>query len=228
MTHDLINYKANGSMGNVDRETRIKNAVAASPNIPDEKIKATLKPILADLAKAGYQVESLHQLRHQGMSWEAALPILLHWLSVVDDPSIKEEIVRCLSVPWLGNNATGTLIQEFEKTGQEHPFLAWTIGNALSIVDVKGFEQKIIELSKNSKYGMARQMLVFGLGRFHDSKAEDAAIEMLKDETVRLHAIGALAAMQSKRALPELEKLLKDKKAVIRKEARKTIAKIIR
>jgi hypothetical protein len=216
------------TMSNVEREARIRDAVAASPNIPDEKISAIVKPILADLAKVGCQVESLHQLRHQGTSWEAALPILLRWLSVVDDPSIKEEIVRCLSVPWFGNNATEQLIKEFEKTGEKYPFLAWTIGNALSIVDVEGFEQKIIELSKNSKYGMARQMLVLGLGRFHDNKAEDAAIEMLKDEIVRLQAIGALAAMQSKRALPELEKLLKDKKAVIRKEARKAIAKITR
>jgi len=43
--------------------------------------------------------------------------------------------------------------------------LAWAIGNALSIVDVKGFEEQIIELCRNRKYGTARQMVV--LGRCH-------------------------------------------------------------
>lgn len=128
--------------------------------------------------------------------------------------------------PWVGNQLRE--ITEEEKSAASAYSLAWAIGNALSIVDVKGFERQIIELCRSPKYGMARQMLVFGLGRLHDSEAEEAAVELLNDEQVQIQAIGALGRMKSKRALFELEKLLTDKREVVRKEARKAITKIMR
>jgi len=71
-------------------------------------------------------------------------------------------------------------------------------------------------------------MLVLGLGRFSSPEAEEVTVELLNDEDVKLHAIIALGKMKSKRALFELEKLLTDKRAAIRKEARKAITKIMR
>jgi HEAT repeat protein len=218
-----------------------------------QKYVALAGPLLADLAAAGYPVETLYELRHQGKQWKTAVPILLRWLSLVQNPGLKEDIVRCLSVPWAGKESVEVLIHEFKKyapilrspsnvwSGNTFrglredeqklaPYfnLAWAIGNALSIVDLNGFEKQVIALCKNSKYGAARQMLVQGLGRFNDRDAEDAAVELLNDDQVRLHAIDALARMKSKRALFELEKLLGDKNAVVRKEARKAITKIMR
>jgi hypothetical protein len=232
--------------------------IADDPEKADEirKSSEVIKPLLDQLVELGYKVKSLSDLRHQRKPWKTALPILLSWLSNVDDLSVKEDIVRCLSVPWVGNKATAELIEEFRKYAPIDPHhsedvsdlssaqfisylktverrdpsssLAWTIGNALSIVDVKGFERLIIELCRNRKYGMARQMLVLGLGRFRSSEAEEAAVELLNDEDVKVHAIGALEKMKSKRALFELEKLMADNRAVIRKEARKAITKIMR
>jgi HEAT repeat protein len=166
---------------------------------------------------------------------------------------VKDSIVRCLSVPWVGNKATAELIEEFrryapilpnptnvwvgnkmrELSDEEKkagPFfqLAWTIGNALSIVDVSGFEGQILELCRNRKYGAARQMLVLSLGRLGGSEAEETAVQLLRDEGVQLHAIGALGKMKSKRALFELERLVADKRPEVRKEARKAITKIMR
>lgn len=211
------------------------------------------KPVLDQLAEAGYQLKGLSDLRHQGKPWESALPILLNWLPKIDDPDVKEDIVRCLSVPWVGNKATPELIAEFKVYSQilrrpSNPWvgkqlrdtpveekklgvaysLAWAIGNALSIVDVGGFEKQIIELCRNSRYGRARQMIVFGLGRLRDPQAEETALELLADEDVKLHAIIALGKMKSKRALFELERLLPDKSPGISREARKAITKIMR
>jgi hypothetical protein len=210
-------------------------------------------PMLNELTGIGYQIDTLDDLRHQGRSWKAALPVLLRWLPKIDDPSVKESIVRCLSVPWIGRQATAELIEEFTKYAPMFPEapnpwvgnqlrelseeekkagpyfnLAWAIGNALSIVSVEGFEDQIIQLCRNRKYGAARQMLILGLGRFGSSEAEQTAVESLNDDQVQLHAIGALAKMKSKRALFELEKLLTDKRAAVRKEARKAITKIMR
>lgn len=122
------------------------------------------KPILEDLTKAGYKVQTLGELRHLEKPWKAALPILQRWLPLVDELGVKEDIVRGLSVPWVGTSATAQLIEEFKKADPTSS-LAWAIGNALSIVGVEGFEKEIIQLTLNRQYGVARQMVVLGLGR---------------------------------------------------------------
>lgn len=221
-----------------------------------QKHLADAAPLLQELAEVGYDLDTLDDLRHQGKPWKSALPVLLRWLPRISDLDLKENIVRCISVPWVGNEATAELIKEFKKYAPIDPdhaedlsglssaqfikylatvkrrdpstSLAWAIGNALSIVDVKDFEKQIIELCRNPKYGTARQMIVLGLGRVRDPEAEETALDLLNDEDVKLHAIVALGKMKSKRALFELEKLIADKRAAIRKEARKAITKIMR
>ena len=73
---------------------------------------------------------------------------------------------------------------------------------------------------------MARQMIVLSLGRIHTPEAEDAAMEALEDETVKLHAISALGNIGTARAIPKLEPFLTDKVSGCRKEAQKAIRKI--
>ena len=43
--------------------------------------------VLADLAVIGYPAPSLSDLAQSGLRYRDAIPILLHWLKVVDDPS---------------------------------------------------------------------------------------------------------------------------------------------
>ena len=245
-------------MKNAERAKAINAARAVlerDPGVSERarRSMAVAEPIIDELHKLGYKVQTLADLRHQDKDWKTAIPLLLRWLPLVDDDlDIKQEIVRCISVPWVGNSATAELIEEFKKYAPILPkpsvqwvanqlrdipeeenklgpyfSLAWAIGNALSIVDVKGFEKQIIELCRNRKYGLARQMLVMGLGRFHSIDAEETALDLLSDEDVTLHAIDALAKMKSKRALFELERLMKDKRAAVRKQARKAITKIM-
>ena len=244
-------------MDNAERAMFIKEVRALQSRDPEleariQKSMAVAEPIINELRKLGYKIETLADLRHQDRDWKTALPVLLRWLPLVnDDLDIKKEVVSCLSVPWIGDKATAELIDEFKKYAPILPnptnpwvgnrlreipeeekklgsyfSLAWAIGNALSIVDVEGFERQIIELCRNPKYGMARQMVVLGLGRLRSSEVEETALGLLGDEQVQLHAIGALREMRSKRALIDLEKLTKDKRAHIRKEARKAISTI--
>lgn len=248
-------------MGRIDRDEIKRIAEQIRAENPEKRVAyerhlAASKPILDELARLGYDIESLDDLRHQGKPWKTAVPILVRWLPEVSDTEVKENIVRALSVPWVGDEATAELIEEFKKYApivpQQHEdlsdfssgqlikrlqtaenrnpssSLAWTIGNALSIVDVKGFERQIIDLCRNTRYGTARQMLVLGLSRLRNSEAEEAALELLDDDDVKLHAIGALGKMKAKKALLQLERVLTDKRAAIRKEARKAITKIMR
>jgi hypothetical protein len=206
---------------------------------------AAEKPIVKDLVELGYDVESLPELPFQGKTWKSALPVLLRWLTKIENLDVKGAVVECLSVPWVSGSGTALLIGEFrkyasvpdsarpwkelshqERKARASSLLAWTLGNALSIVDIRGFESEIIELCRNPAYGSARQMMVMELGRLRSAQAEDAALELLDDENVRAHAISALGKMKSHRALPSLEKLLADKTPLVRKNARKTIKEI--
>jgi hypothetical protein len=219
-------------INDAQRKEIIKKARAIGGENPEKRQQieanfAVAKPIIDELIELGYGVETLADLREQGKPWKTALPTLLRWLPKIDNPDIKSEVVRCLSVPWLGNTGTAQFIEDFRKWASINEMVAWTIGNALSIVDVNGFENQIVELCKNPTYGMTRQMLVLGLARFSNAEAEDTALELLKDESVKLQAVIAVGKMKSRRALPELERLLVDKKAIIRREAQKAITKII-
>jgi hypothetical protein len=222
------------------REERIRTAMEAVPiselitelarTDPEyaarvNSTRVAAAPILPELDGLGYKLETLAQLRHLGRPWKSALPVLLRWLPLVEDKDIQEEIVRSLSVPWIGNQATQRLI-DLIRVAPSSSSLAWAIGNALSIVDVSGFEDQIISLCLDSKYSTARQMLVMSLPRFKDTQAENAALQLLNDEAVQMHAIIALGKMRSRRALPKLDVLLNDKKAPIRRVARKAIASI--
>lgn len=223
-----------------DRAERIRAAMEAVPlsevvsrlgqEDPEyaERVKKThnaAAPILAELEESGFKIEPLSQLRDLCRSWRPALPILLRWLSRIEDRDIEEEIVRGLSVPRIGSQATEQMIELFRRAPSDSS-VAWATGNALSIVDVTGFEDQIVSLCLDSKYGTARQMLVMSLSRFKDDRAEDVALRLLDDEGVKMHAIIALGKMRSRQALPRLEFLLKDKKAPIRKEAREAIESI--
>src|SRR5215467_2979850 len=189
--------------------------------------RVAMQPILDDLAKIGYKIDWLSDLRRK-KSWATAIPILLDWLPRIKHRNLELDIIRCLSVPWTGSKATGYFIEKFTKVAELDPQYAWVIGNALSIVDVTGREKAIISLCRNSRFGSARQMVVIALHRIADPDAENTALDLLDENDVRLHAIIALGKMKSKRALFQLEKLLADKNPAIRKEARKAITKIMR
>ena len=81
-----------------------------SPEVQAERVRRALELVLKDLARAGVKSTSLAQLRHSGRPWHEALPILSKWLPKVTEPGAKEEIVRTLSVPWVGRSSTAQLI----------------------------------------------------------------------------------------------------------------------
>jgi hypothetical protein len=80
-----------------------------------QKHLAEAGPLLQELVTLGFDIGTLDDLRHQRKSWKSAIPALLRWLPRISDLDVKENIVRCISVPWVGNQATAELIYEFKK-----------------------------------------------------------------------------------------------------------------
>lgn len=186
-------------------------------------------PIVADLVGAGFNIESIADLRHQGKKYPLAIPILLRWLPQVDNMAVKEEIVRDLSVPWAKPQAAPALIEEFQRGDPVNwSGLRWTIGNALSIVADDSVFPEIAQLARDRKYGRAREMLALALGNMRNPAAVDVLIELLDDRDVAGHAVMGLGKLKAAKARSKIEPFLQHEKAWVRKEAKKALAKIDR
>lgn len=188
------------------------------------------EPILTELAAAGVATRSLTELRQSGKRYRGAVPVLLRWLERASDPKVKEELVRALSVPWAKPMATGPLIEQFQLVDQSvDPSglgLRWTIGNALDVVFDDGSFDALAGLAQDRRYGKARQMVVLGLGKSKRPEAADVLLGLLDDPDVDGHAVKALGKLRSPAAREALEIKLDDRRAWVRDEARKALAKL--
>jgi len=185
---------------------------------------------LADLADAGYRFDSLADLRHSGVRYRAAVPVLLRWLPQVTERDVKEDIVRALSVPWARPAAARALIEEFRRVDPaldpEGTGIRWAIGNALEVVGDDSVFAELIELARDRRYGRARQMVVVGIGKSKDPRALGVLVELLDDADVSGHAVKALGRLKAPEARPALELMLSDPRAWVRREAKKALARL--
>ncbi len=91
-------------------------------------------PILAKLVEAGYDVGSLAELRHSGVRYRKAVPIMTAALSETTEQKTLMELVRVLSVPWAKPDATGPLLDLFRRVEDSTGLgLRWAVGNALDV-----------------------------------------------------------------------------------------------
>lgn len=191
-----------------------------------DRYQVAARGVLADLGAAGFEVESIADLVRSGTTYAEAVPILVRWLRKVEDPWVKEDIVRTLSVPW-ATDAASTLIAEFEHV--EDPTgtgLRWTIGNALEVLARDEIAEQMISLARKPEYGVARQMVVLGLGKLTDPRVVPILIDLLEDEDVMGHAVMALGKLRATEARKEIALLLSHPKPWVRKESRRALARI--
>lgn len=188
------------------------------------------EPILADLAEAGFPTRSLADLRHSGARYRAAIPVLLSWLPRVTDIKVKGEIVRALSVPWAGPEATRAMIDAFRGVDPSvdpgATGLRWTMGNAIDALADDSYFDELVDLARDRKYGRARQMVVLSLGKSKRPEAVPVLLGLVDDPDVGGHAITALGRLKAPAARDALERKLDDQRAWVRREARKALAKL--
>lgn len=184
------------------------------------------QPILADLRQAGFELNSIADLYNLSYNYRNAIPLLISWLTKVDNPDVKEVLVRALSVKWAkGYEVSRLLIREFENASTDSS-LRWAVGNALSIVSVGEVVEDLIRIVKNTEFGSSREMVVIALGKHKTIASEKALLEVINDPELLGHAIIALGQIKSKDAIPLLINHLSDPKPWIRKEAQRALEKI--
>jgi HEAT repeat protein len=188
--------------------------------------KEASKPVLADLSLAGFDVDWIEDLYNKRLHYQRAIPILLRWLPRVENPAIKEAIVRALSVPWARRTeAPVLLVEEFRKSKSDFG-LNWAIGNALSVVADDNVLDDIVSLIWDKTYGKAREMLVVALGNMKSPDVKYTLIKLLDDEDLAGYAIMALGKLKCKEARPAIERFRTHPKSWVRREAKKALARI--
>jgi hypothetical protein len=191
--------------------------------------------LLNDLAGAGVEVSDVWELVNaRSVDYPAAVPVLLDWLEHLDERvpepdrrRLRDGLIRALTVNSARPQAAPLLIDLFKRADDPTGFgERWVIGNALSVVADDTYVDELAALAMDRSYGKGRQMLVLGLGRFGDHRVVPVLIGLLDDEDVVGHAAEALGKLKAVEAVPALEPLLTDKRLVVRREAKKALAKI--
>jgi HEAT repeat protein len=195
---------------------------------------ATPDELAGELRRAGVPVSDLWQLVNAKTQYRAAIPVLIDWLRGIDErvpapdrPKLREGLVRALSVPAARPAATRVLIEEFRRA-QDPSGLGyrWVVGNALSIVADDSVLDELAALVSDRSYGKARQMLVLGLARSKDTRVVPLLTGLLGDEDVVAHAVTALRKLRPPGVRPAIERLLDHPQALVRREAKKALARL--
>ena len=207
--------------------------VARMKSQQEQRLKAVeqslrnAKPILLDLASAGFYVDSVADLFNRKMNYEKAIPILLSWLTRITDPAVKEDVIRALTVPWAKPTAALPLIQEFRRAADSSSAgFQWAIANALSVVADDSVFDDVVQLVRDGRNGKAREMFALALGNMKNPQAVRVLTDLLGDAKVVGHAVMALGILKANDARSSVEKLASDPKKWIRKEVQKALAQM--
>jgi HEAT repeat protein len=183
-----------------------------------------MRPLIDELRGLGFDVETLADLRHQPRDYSEAVPVLLYWLSKVEDRVVKEEIVRCLTLKKAPPIVSATLIREF--LNSDDRFLKWAIGNALCAVGDESNLPEMLAIAEDQRHRTARQMIVMGLARFPEEPVYKTLLRLLGDPDVCGHAVIALGKLGYGPARDKIVPFLSHEKAWIRRKTKSAIASI--
>jgi HEAT repeat protein len=141
----------------------------------------------------------------------------------VTDESDKEFIVRCLGVKGFVE-ASKPLINEFYKSN--NVTFKWAIGNSLSVISDINSLPELVKIAQEKEHGIARQMIVDGLGAYKNDDVKAVLVSLLNDDEVVGHAISGLSKTGDKNLIKHIEPFLTYKIKWVRNEASKAINKL--
>lgn len=205
-------------------------AIVKADDTHSANTKAAVPPVVVELKAEGFSITSVSDLVNGRAAYDAsAVPILLKWLPRVNDPGLKEEIVRALTDKLAKPAAAKPLIKEFEESTDSSPTgLRWAIGNALSVVADDSVFDDLVQLLRSSEYGRAREMLPLAFANMKRPDAVGVLIDSLADEdlSVQVRVIKALGKLRAKDASKAIQPFTKRRESWIRKEAQTALKRI--
>jgi HEAT repeat protein len=189
------------------------------------------EPLLAELAEAGFAVQTVGQLRRVGVRYPAAVPVLARWMGRVDYLPLWEDIVRSLAVPW-AVEAAPALLAEFRAgdPAQDPPDTSprWVVGLALGAIADPSLADELIDLAADPRWGAARGPIVRELAKTGDPRAAALLVTLLDDPAVSVDAVVGLGNLADPATRSAVEPFLAHPDSYVRNEAKKAARKIDR
>ena len=102
----------------------------------------------------------------------------------------------------------------------------WSISDCLYTIRNAQYANEYLDIIQNPIYGSDRQMIVLLIGKLRFENAIPCLIELLEDESVRLHAICALGDFKREEFRPHFERFANDKHPGWRKYAKIALKKL--
>jgi hypothetical protein len=136
--------------------------------------------VVARLLERGVEIDDLWDLINgPNEAYSDQLPALIEELRSARHVTVREALVRALSIPEARGIATGPLLRELRRAtaAGEPDTYRWVVGDALGIVATADDRDELEEVALDDAHGMAREQLVKALARLPASPRTAAVVE---------------------------------------------------
>lgn len=203
-----------------------KNRVVMDHSDFAREYKKEELPIRKELEAIGIFTDDIYSyLPGNKGDWKKATPVIVKYLTEVNNRGLQEALVRLLCVPWLRKDPVGKTLMEMAFAPSTDFYLKWAIGNTIEVIAEDSLFDEIARFVSDKTFGTSRQMFVLGLGRIKKPEAIHLLISLLDQEEVNGHAISALNKLKAVESIEKVRLLVNDPRAWVRTEAKKTVAK---
>lgn len=183
------------------------------------------KPLLQDLAQAGWPCSTVWDLVNERSAYPELLPILMRHFDMPYHKRTRDGIIRSLTVPYGGNELAEFLVDRYKKESDDS--IRIMIGNAISVSAQEAQLEQIRRFVDQEKYGESRIFLLSALARLDGKAAIPVLRRFLKPgQVLRAQAIIELGKLKAEEAEAEIAPFVKDPDPYVREKARAAIKKI--
>ncbi len=160
---------------------------------------------LPKYVEMGEEGDPIDTLVNTKTSSKPYLSILLKYIPLLEGNE-KEMVVRALSEKAC-SEAVPHLLEIMRRPDNYPELLLWAVGNALSIIDDKESYSEIIELCRDTRLGLARQMLLEILVKIKSEEVFSILVDGATDPSMQLHAIISLGKYGDQRGIMTLKQI---------------------
>lgn len=174
---------------------------------PSTEFQHAARPLYAELARAGFNVEDLQDMRWPDFPGRGSEPILLKWVaSAENDMRTRLGALQVLSSKWVDRSVIGDLVRIYETVPAEHFDLKFTLAGHIEVGSAQVPREKLLELATDRGQGSARVPIVVALGKYaRDPRVAAAILQSLDDPNVMGAAAAAAGRARLVAAKPKLE-----------------------
>lgn len=221
-------------------ETLVNHRISSEPGYGGSLAVhiASLLPLIDELTKAGFPTTAIGFLQEYN-DYRKAIPILLHWLTRIEDRTAKVVILKKLGVSKEGKQILPVLLEESAKIGESERFssasVLWqTISSVVSKLITRKTDYQIIEdLFVSQRYGLNRGPLIEKCASFKVPQIDSLLLKLLDYEHIQADSLTMSQLLHSfvkrktKEVLPKLS-VLKEEHPIreVRETATMAFAKL--